>query len=34
MEELGIDNINKHVYALTQYLYEQLVALHHRWRRW
>ncbi|KAK8817387.1 hypothetical protein WA556_003280, partial [Blastocystis sp. ATCC 50177/Nand II] len=29
MEELGIDNINKHVYALTRYLYEQLVALHH-----
>ena len=31
MEELDIDNINKHVYALTRYLYEQLAALHHRW---
>lgn len=31
MEELGIDNINKHVYSLTRYLYEQLESLHHRY---
>ena len=30
LEELGIDNINKHVYSLTRYLYEQLDGLHHR----
>ena len=30
LEELGIDNINKHVYRLTRYLYEQLDGLHHR----
>lgn len=30
LEELGIDNINKHVYSLTRYLYEQLNGLHHR----
>ena len=30
LEQLGIDNINKHVYSLTRYLYEQLIAIKHR----
>ena len=30
LESLGIDNINKHVYALTRYLYEQLIQIKHR----
>lgn len=29
LEELGINNINDHVYALTRYLYEELSQLRH-----
>lgn len=31
LEELGIDAIHRHVDALTQFLYERLTLIRHRW---
>ena len=32
LEELGIDAINRHVYTVTRYLYEQLEGIRHRFK--
>lgn len=34
LEELGMDAINRHVYAVTRYLYEQLEGIRHRYKWW
>ena len=33
LEALGIDAISRHVDSLTQYLYERLTLIRHRWGR-